>query len=287
MKFILRNWWAAYKQTLKLNPKDVLKFTLVISATSLLISFVDGFKEGWLIGFICWTIGAVVFCYLLFAVICFIITYKHSKVDNILNKNGFCPEYLKAFEDTFVFGKPVDNNVYINYAIIHMELGNYKDALDILSALKVPETDINQRSLYIFIYMMLAAKMDDSALADDVWRCNQDFINANIDNPELRMRGYPLYLAMVYADCAAERYERALKTCNDIISTYNDKTNKGGKLDFMVMRILTLKKLGKDEELQSALNTFYSEIKDWKPPLEYQYNALIESAEKAAKGDIS
>lgn len=287
MRFALKFWWDSYKRILKLIPKDVLKFSLTILAFRLIIAAVRGFKDGWIIDVVCWTVGAVLFCYLLFAVITAITGRKFVKVYGILNKKGFCPEYLHAFEENFIFGKPIDNSLYISYATIHMELKNYNTAIDILNALKVPETDINQRALYIFTYMMLAVKMDNPALADDVWRCNQDFINANINNPNLDMHGNQLYLAMVYADCAAGRYERALKTCEDILRVYPEGNSDGGRFDFMVIKIYSLKKLGRDDESQSTLQEFYSAIKGWKPSLEYLHNELIQSAEKAARGDIS
>ena len=286
MKFALKYWWDSYKYMLKLIPKDVLKFSLGILVFRLIMMAIDRFPEGWIIDVVCWTAGAVIFAYLLFAVLCFIEAYKHSKVYGILDKKGFCPEYLSAFEKAFIIGKPVDNSLHISYALAQMELKNYETAMEILNRLSVPESNINQRALYIFTYMILAVRMDNSAMADDVWRCNQNFINANINNPVLDMHGNQLYLAMVYADCAAKRYERALKTCGDVLAVYPESVTDGGRLDFLVMKIYSLKQLGMDNEAQSTLQEFYSEIRYWKPSFEYLYNGLIQSAEKAIRGEI-
>ena len=126
MKFALKYWWDSYKYMLKLIPKDVLKFSLGILAFRLIMMAIDRFPEGWIIDVVCWTAGAVIFAYLLFAVLCFIEAYKHSKVYGILDKKGFCPEYLSALEKTFIIGKPVDNSLHISYALAQMELKNYE-----------------------------------------------------------------------------------------------------------------------------------------------------------------
>ena len=191
MKFALKYWWDSYKYMLKLIPKDVLKFSLGILVFRLIMMAIDRFPEGWIIDVVCWTAGAVIFAYLLFAVLCFIEACKHGKVYGILDKKGFCPEYLSALEKTFIIGKPVNNGMHISYALAHMELKNYETALEILNRLSVPESDINQRASYIFTYMMLAVKMDNSAMADDVWRCNQNFIIKSQKNTLLFIRKIP------------------------------------------------------------------------------------------------
>lgn len=286
MKFTLKFWWDSYKHMLKLILKDALKFSLGILAFRLIMKAIDRFPEGWIIDVVCWTAGAVIFAYLLFAVLCFIEACKHGKVHGILNKKGLCPEYLHAFEEAYIIGKPVDNSLHISYAFALMGVKNYNAAMEVLGRLSVPESSINQRALYIFAYMMLAVRIDNSAMADDVWRTNQNFINANINNPDLDMHGNQLYLAMVYADCAAKRYERALKTCEDIIRVYPADNSDGGRFDFMVMRIYSLKQLGRDNEAQVALQEFLSEIENWKPKLEYLHDELIKDARRAAAGDL-
>lgn len=286
MKFTLKFWWDSYKRMLKLIPKDVLKFSLGILVFRLIMMTIDRFPEGWIIDVVCWTVGAVIFAYLLFAVLCFMGAYKDCKVYGILNKKGFCPEYIHAFEKAYIIGKPVDNSLHISYAFALMGIKNNNAAMDVLGRLNVPESNINQRALYIFAYMILAVRMDNSAMADDVWRTNQDFINANINNPALNMHGNQLYLAMVYADCAAKRYERALKTCEDILRVYPKDNSDGGRFDFMVMRIYSLKTLGRDNESQEALQEFLSEIENWKPKFEYLHDELIKDAQRAAAGKL-
>lgn len=204
------------------------------------------------------------------------------KVEKIHNEKGFCLDYFYAFEKAYIKGKPKNPTNLVIFAEIYQKLGDCNSALDILESINVSELTTTQRAAHIFVHIITAIKMNNSALADEVWRKNEQFIADNINKQH--MGGYTelLYYAMSLSDALAGRYERAFDVCEKLLKSDANK-NKG---DFHVLKIYLLKKLGRENEINSAVTEFNNFAKNWRPVYHSTRAALQEDAEKAVRGEL-
>lgn len=204
------------------------------------------------------------------------------KVEKIHNEKGFCLEYFYAFEKAYIRNKPKNSTNLIIFAEIYQKLGDCSSALDILDSINIYELTVTQRAAHIFVYMMTAVKMKNTALTDEIWRRNEQFIADNINKPYMGGYTYLLYYAMTLADASAGRYQRAFDTCERILKIEGNK-NKG---DFYVLKIYLLKKLEREECVNDAVGEFNEFAKTWKPVYQSTRATLQEEAEKAIRGEL-
>lgn len=208
--------------------------------------------------------------------------YKDYKA---LNEYGFSSEYLNYYYNRYILNKPKNDYHYIIYAESFMKIGDYDSAIKTLNTLVIPETKTAPRTMYLYVYLMTALKMDDSALADDIWRTNQAFLNRMMNNRKNLYNKF-LYLAIISADCAAGRYERALDTVNRYLSGELDKYYKEIEIDFTNLKIFILNKLGRFDEMEITANYSLALIAKKRPYLAYdwQESKLYEELNKAKNG---
>ncbi len=191
-------------------------------------------------------LGGMALFLFIYALLMLMVFCPEYELHKIMDEKGFSEEYLRAFEKKRLIGK---NQTVLNrilYAEIFLKLKNPKAAIDILNELTVPESNANERTCYIFIYMMSALKLGDTALADDIWRTNQMFINRQVLNDKTNRSVMLLYVAMTYADCSAGRLDRALATTEKY-----HKVNKNC-IDMYILKIYVLTKLGRTAEAEAA-----------------------------------
>lgn len=225
-------------------------------------------------------LGGLIFFLFIYALLALATFYPEYELHKILDEKGFSEEYLRAFERKRLINQKQTVANRILYAEIFLKLNNPKAAIDILSELTVPETDVNTRSCYIFIYMMSALKLGDTALADDVWRANQMFINRQVIKDRNSRNVMLLYVAMTYADCVAGRLDRALETTEKY-----HKVNKGC-LDMYILKIYVLTKLGRTAEAEAATKEINALLKKDVIFHRSARTAIVDELMMAIKGEL-
>lgn len=228
-------------------------------------------------------VGIWLFFVLLLVVIEFSMTYKIRKV---FNEKGYCLEYFYAFQDLYINKFPKNAGNLISFAEIYLEFGDCNSALDILESIKTYELTAVQRVSYIYIYTITAVKMNNPALADEIWRQNEDFIAVYINKPGFISGTAFLYYSMIFADCLSQRYERAYQTCISFMKSEDFKKAKTVVCDYHVIKIYLLKKLGRDSEINAAVTEFNEAVKKWKPLYDFSRERLRNDVEKALKGEF-
>ncbi len=285
MDYYIKNWIYAVVPTIK--SKVFLRGALIVCAISVFFDIplliLEGYSREWLISFLHNPVDSLlIYLVITFAIGVFQVA-KDGKLNKLLSEKGFCLEYFNAFYEKRIKNKPVNNLDHILFAEIYSKIGDYNGALNVLNSLRVPDDPKLNRCFYINLYISIAVKKGDSALADDVWRRNQEFINKNIN---VEYCAPTLKLAIVYADCAAGRYERALNTCINFINSREARTFDNISIDFYVLRIYTLKKLGREAEVNEAVIEFNEKAKKWNPLFESARAELRRDVERAVRGEL-
>lgn len=285
----MKSWFRLYKfmlvsYTKRYIVRNLLVYgALAISLANILykLSLYGGFFDFFIIAGWSFVIMLVALT-LLSAAIQTALRYKDYKA---LNEYGFSSEYLNYYYNRYILGKPKDDFHYIIYAEGFMKNGDCKSAIDTLNTLVIPESKTGLRTMYLYVYLMTALKMNDSALADDIWRTNQAFLCRMMNDSKNEYNKF-LYLAVISADCAAGRYERALDTVNRYLSGQLDKYYKEIEIDFTNLKVYILNKLGRTDEMEITANQSMALIakKSPKLPYDWQENRLHEELDMAKKG---
>lgn len=232
------------------------------------------------------SIAFFVFIYGILAIGALIIVAVNGETEYVRYKSGFSLDYFYAFENKYIKGKPVNNDKYIRFAEIYRQLGDYKSAIAVLNSITVREEIIGERSNYLFVYMMSAIQSGDTAMADDIWRRNQSFIN-RLEHEVVYAESLTMMnLVLAYADTVAGRYGHALNIVRTVLNSRKIKKWPHYKGDYLALKIYLLKKLGKENEINSAVMDFNKFTAKWNPFFEHERNDLRESVEKAVRGEF-
>ncbi len=286
MKFTLRYWWQIFKNVFRpsLSYLGIVIFALILCIDTFVVHGFSLVTLGVFLGSL--VVGFLLYLILLAILAALLIQHKR-KYYEIVDKKGYCMEAFNYFQQHYILGKPVNEYDYIEFAELYQKLGDYDSAIKVMNSIKVPESNRFTRAVYIFEYMTIAALKNDTALVDDIWRQNQNFINSVINDPKSGASTNALYLVMIYADCVAGRYERGLQICNDFLSSNHIRKYNTYKENFLVMKIFLLKKLGREAELNNAVLEFNDYVaKEWEPLVEASRTELRRDAEKAIRGEL-
>lgn len=212
-----------------------------------------------------------------------LINYKRNKM---LNDLGFCQEYLEYFEKEVVAKNPDDDMIAVLYAEIHLKMGDPITAISVLDTRQIPESNIHQRAAYIHLYMTCALKKGDSALADDIWRTNQQFLNRNLGKRITAGYNHLLYLTIIYADCTAGRYERALKTLDSFMGSKLFRRYRSCEGDMRIIRVYLLNKLRRTAEFNSYSQLTAAFLAEYQPLFDSEKITLQRDFRKAMNGEL-
>lgn len=284
MKFAFKYWWYIYKSIIKSSSKRIAVLFAAAAVFALIPAVISSFT---LPDYLCLYAILILIMFLIFAFRAFRIMKHKLKFYQIVDEKGYCMEAFNYYEQTYIQGKPVNENDYIEFAMLYTKFGDYDSAIGVMNSINVPESNKHLRALYVFEYMAIAAKKGDSVLADDIWRLNQNFINSYIADKTSGALSNGLYLAMIYSDCLAGRYDRAFQICSNFLDSAHINKHKNYKENFLIMKIYLLKKLGRESEVNAAVTEFNSYVaKGWKPLLEVNRTELRNYAEKAIRGEL-
>lgn len=285
----MKSWFRLYKLLLisylkRYIGRNMLVYgALAISLANILykLSRYGGFFDFFIIAGCSFAIMLVALT-LISVAIQTVLRYKDYKA---LNEYGFSSEYLNYYYNRYILGKPKNDYYYIIYAEGFMKIGDCKSAIDTLNTLVIPESKTGLRTMYLYVYLMTALNMNDSALADDIWRTNQAFLCRMMNDNKNEYNKF-LYLAVISADCAAGRYERALDTVNRYLSGQLDKYYKEIEIDFTNLKVFILNKLGRIDEMEITVNQSMALIAKKRPnlPYDWQESKLYEELNNAKSG---
>lgn len=289
MKFALKYWWSAYKKEVKRTGKAIVFYTAVslIIVLSNLKDMGDFATPSSLILLIKVLMYQLVFYYGYIAIETIIDNKGNYKYVKMFNDKGYCAETFDYFYRNYIQDRLLLEANYVELAEHYRRLGDYDSAINTLNSIHVPESSRHLRTEYIFVFMKIAANRNDTALADNVWNSNQDFINYVISDEKFGEKVNLLYLVMIYADCAAGKYDHALEICDSFLSGEQLKECNLHTENFMVIKIYLLKKLGREAEMDAAviaLNDFAE--KKWKPFYDFRRIEYKGEAEKAIMGEL-
>ncbi len=287
MNFAFRYWWYIFKGLLKGSVKIIVPLAFFLLFANIASAFSEGFTGSVLLNTITTLLIVSIVLYGFFAIITLLLIQHKCKYYEIVDEKGYCMEAFNYYQQTYILGKPVNENDYIEFAELYQKMGDYDSAIKVLNSIKVPESNKSVRAIYLFEYMTIAVLKNDAALADDIWRLNSNFINSVISDPKSGPSTNALYLVMIYVDCIAGRYDRAFQICSDFLNSKHIRKHKTYKENFLVMKIYLLKKLGREAEINSAVAQFNNYVaKEWKPLLEIGRTELRNDVEKAIRGEL-
>lgn len=214
-------------------------------------------------------------------------TLKDYKLYKILDENGFCEEYLKAFEQKRIVNKPFRLQNAAMYAEILERMGQPRDALNYLNSIVIPnDSRINERIGYFFVYVVSALKLGSVTLAEEtVQRFEGDLEEA---------KRSPMYVALVllvnlpllYTNCAAGRVERAYEQTVAFMNSKDYKTGFRPMIDMDMMLLYELVALGKKDEAAKWGAEVTRRVEDAKPLFSSEKAKLFEDLNKALRGEI-
>ena len=285
----MKSWFKLYKVLLISYIKKFLLRNLIIYgilSVSLAIMLSSLFRNGSFPIFLTTTVTGYLILLVIITILDIAIQTAFRYGDyKALNEYGFSSEYLNYYYNRYIHNKPKNDYHCIIYAESFMKIGDYDSAIKTLNTLVIPESKAVLRTMYLYVYLMTALKMNDSALADDIWRTNQAFLNRMMNNRKSLYNKF-LYLAVISADCAAGRYERALDTVNRYLSGELDKHYKDIEIDFTNLKVYILKKLGRTDEMEIIANQSLALIAKKRPLLAYdwQESKLYDELNNAKNG---
>ncbi len=207
----------------------------------------------------------------------------------IYEEKGFCPEYRDAFEAKHIRGNTKATNLEkIQYAEIHLYLGEPQRCIFLLNQLQVPESDKSARAWYLITYMKAAAEMKDAELATDVWNKNHDFISRYIaENQNTSFFETALVLKCCYTRllCIRGNYQGALDSLNGAIP--QKKMKSGVAADFYILQTYIYHMLGDSAKEEKSAQYSRAAIENGFYELEISRRCALNDLEKALSGEMA
>lgn len=228
---------------------------------------------------------------LLFPGATLILTSKHYSLYKILDEKGFCIEYLRAYEQKRITGKPFNIQYALEYAEIFMHIGQPAEAIKYLNTLTIPlNANVLFQSEYFYLYVLCALKIGNLAIAEDLWSRNGDMIAKISASPKLcESGGHLAILAMICTDCYTARQngdrtrlERAFQQTESFLNSYRIEDNT----TFRVMLLYELRELGFTERYNQLLPEVRREINASKPLFNCIKNMQHENLDRVEKGGL-
>ncbi len=289
MKFALRRWRYAYKK----KVKQIWKTLILYFVAALIIALLNAITKDiftlpyFLLSFVKIFFLELVVYYGYVAVKTVIDIKPTHKYAKMFNDKGYCKETFDYFYQNYIQSEYVNEVSYLDLTEHYRRMGDYDSALNTIALINIPESKLYFRSIYIFLFMKVAVSRNDTVLADKLLDDNQNFIKNVISDENFGERVNLLYLAMIYADCVAGRYEHALEICDSFLAGEQLKKDNVHTEKFLVIKIYLLKKLSRKSETDAAVTELERfAMAEWKPFYDFRRDELRIESEKAIKGEL-
>lgn len=216
-----------------------------------------------------------------------IVALKNRKLYEILDRYGFSAEYLRAYEQHRIIGKPFRLDYATEYAEIFVNIGQPVDALNYLNSIIVPpNAPVNQKVGYFFIYVLAALKSGNVQLAENMWRQYEGVLMSAKSSPTYNAISVFIYLALIYTDCYAGRTERAYEQTMAYLNSRDSKNSLVSVMDVKIVLLYELTVLGRTEEAAALRQALSAEIEKHEPAFAALKNKLTADFEKASHGEV-
>ncbi|MDE7362517.1 MAG: hypothetical protein K2N38_11345 [Oscillospiraceae bacterium] len=235
----------------------------------------------------------VIFWVLWFLIGALVITLKQLKLYKVLDQYGYGMEFLRAYENERITGKPFRLQYAAEYALIFARMGQPADAVTYLDSVAIPSNaPVHEKIHFFFAYVVSALKADNLAAAENKWREFQELINKAQNDPVYNESSYMLYLALIYIDCYAGRQgdlSRVRRAYDQTVAYMNTGHYKRYPLptpDFEIVMLLELKLLGRTDEFNALYPRVRQKVETWDPLLLVQKKVVFEDLEKVCRGEL-
>lgn len=237
----------------------------------------------------------LVFTLLWYIVAAIVIVQKNAKVYKVLDEQGFCMEYLRVYERERITNKPFRLDYALEYAEIFMNIGKPDEAIKYLNTLTIPaNANPMFHASYFYVYVRSALKINNLAIAEDMWKRSSALINQISTNPTSVVNGYLVVLSMIYTDCFAARQsgdkarlERALEQTK---SAMNGEIGKayavGGGNSFDIALLYELKTLGMTDRYNELFREVKAKIESSKPIFACMKTMELEDLAQIENGEL-
>lgn len=259
------------------------------------ILLVNGFTRFSPIRIVIGAAAGLVFTLLWYLVATIVIVQRNAKVHSVLDEKGFCMEYLRVYERERITNKPFRLDYALEYAEIFMNIGKPDEAIKYLNTLTIPASANPMFHVsYFYIYVMSALKINNLAIAEDMWKRSSALINQITTNPASVANGYLVILSMIYTDCFAarqsgdkSRLERAFQQTE---SAMNGEIGKayavGGGNAFDIARLYQLKTLGMTDRYNALLPEVRAKIESSEPMIACLKAMELEDLAQIENGEL-
>lgn len=205
------------------------------------------------------------------------------KINSALNKYGFTPEYRRIFEQERIIGQPFYEDNAVMYAEIIANTGQPAQALNYLASIRISESNLLAQTARFYVSVISALMLRDIALAERIWMQNQGFLNKYGSSTDYSANSHLLWLAMIYVDCAAGRYDRALTQTQLFMNSRNYKKSDAVHIDYELILMYELKMLGREEYAAQA-EKVRSMIDKARPLFDFQKPRMMEDYNRILNG---
>lgn len=205
------------------------------------------------------------------------------RINSALNKYGFTPEYRRIFEQERIIGQPFYEDNAVLYAEIITNTGQPAEALNYLASIRISDSNLFAQTARFYISVIAALKLRDISLAERIWAQNQDFLNKYGNSTDYAANSHLLWLAMIYVDCAAGRYDRALTQTQLFMNSKNYKKSDAVHIDYELILMYELKMLGREEYAAQAQKV-RGMIDKVRPLFDFQKPRMMEDYNKILNG---
>lgn len=243
MKFALRYYRTLLAGAFRLT-RVFMTVSYIYFTASIVISLVKyGFDSSIIFDIVMLFVPVVVV--IIAAAVLEIRSYPYLRT---LNSCGYCAETLEQFLK-IQKGRPMNYKTTLQYTGLLHGMDRTEEAWKLLCGMEIPEKDVINRVGRFYQLELCAIKMERRDLTDNIWSSNSALIDKCRAGGQDTCRILLLMLTMIYADCFAGRFERALEQLDGFL---------GGKLpadidnllpEFHVIRVYILNALGRKEEV--------------------------------------
>lgn len=282
MRYPLKLWLRFMRNSTLMSWKVYLIFLVI----ELLIYFSQGLngRELNLVTVVLIPFGNALFFLVIFALVGLsYVSQVHSYL-RFFEEQGFCPAYRDAFEEKHIRGKTPNHYQRLIYAEIHLRMGDTERAEFLLGQMKIPESEVTNRALYLVLYMHLALFRGEDALIRDIWNKNRMFLDKLFYDNRQKLHISMLRVCQVSMEAVCGNYDEALSL---ISRYYSGKTGmRTVELDFLSLQVYIYHKLGESENEARSVEYMKNVIENTKFEYPYARQSAYDSLSRAQNGEL-
>ncbi len=212
---------------------------------------------------------------------------KDINLYKVLDKYGFSVEYLRAYEQYRIVGKPFRLQYAAEYAEIFINIGQPQDALNYLNAVAIPpNAPIQELVGFFFVYVIAALKTNNVPLAEEIWRRYEGTLMQAKSSPYYRSISVLTILPLIYIDCFAGRVQRAYEQTVVFINSKDYQNSLSPTIDVDIVYLYELVALGRVEEAAALRNSLAVKLQNYEPPFAALKGKIVADFNKACQGEI-